>query len=63
MPERNFYTFLLYKKFYILLDIIVIHIVCICIVNKNCMILHLSTLCHIKKKVCGISLFNDFFLF
>ena len=32
--KGNFYTLLLYKKFYILL-IVVIHVICICIANKN----------------------------
>ena len=45
----NFYTLLLYKKFYIIIDIIVIHI-CICIVHRNCIILHFYTSCHIKEK-------------
>ena len=29
--KEDFYTLLLHKKFYILLDIIVMHIICICI--------------------------------
>ena len=33
--KGNFYTLLLYKKFYIILDIIVIQIICIFIVDKN----------------------------
>ena len=37
--KRNFYT-LLYKKCYIIRDIIVIHIMCICIAHKNCIIFH-----------------------
>ena len=49
--KRNFYTLLLYKKFYITLDIIVIHIMCICILHKNCIKLHFHTSCHITKKV------------
>ena len=48
--KENFYTLLLYKIFYIILDIIVIHIICICIVHKNCIILHFYTSCHIKEK-------------
>ena len=43
----NFYTLLLYQKLYIMLDIIVIHIICI---HKNCIILHFYTSCHIKEK-------------
>ena len=58
----NFYTLLLYKKSYILLDIKVLNIICICIVNKNCIILYFYTSCHIKEK-CGILLFYYFFLF
>ena len=49
--KGNFYTLLLYKKFYITLDIIVIHIMCICILHKNCIKLHFHTSCHITKKV------------
>ena len=45
--KGNFYTLLLYKKFYITLDTIVIHIMCICILHKNCIKLHF----HITKKV------------
>ena len=37
----------LYKKFYIILDIIVISIICICIVHKKCIILHFYTSCDI----------------
>ena len=59
----NFYTLLLYRKFYILLDIVVIHIICICIVNKNCIILHFHTSCHIKEKWEEFFLFYYFFLF
>ena len=55
--ERNFYTLLLYKKFYIILDMI-----CICIVHKNCIILHFYTSCDIKEK-CAEFLFLDIFLF
>ena len=47
----NLYTLLLYKKFYVTLDVIVIHIVCICIVHKNCIILHFYTSCLIKEKL------------
>ena len=54
--KGNFYTLLLYKKFYIMFDIIVIH-VCICILHKNCIILYFYTSCHIKKSV-----WNFFFL-
>ena len=41
--KGNFYTLLLYKKFCIILDIIIIHIhiMCLCVVNVNCVILYL----------------------
>ena len=48
--KGNFNTLFLYKKFYIILDIIVIHMICICIVYKNCIIPHLYNSCHIKEK-------------
>ena len=54
----NFYTLLLYRKCYILHDII-----CICVVNKNCIILHLHTSCHIKEKFVDFFFFIIFFLF
>ena len=57
--KGNFCTLLLYKKFCIILDIVVIHIICICIVHKNCVILHLYTSCRIK--VCGIFVFLKLF--
>ena len=57
IAKENFYTILLHKEFYISLDIIVIHIICICIINKNCLILYFYTSCHIKEK------FVEFFLF
>ena len=50
------------KKFYIILGIIVIHIICICIVHKNCIIFHFYTSCHIKEK-CVEFLFLLFFCF
>ena len=46
--ERNFYTLFLYKKIYNLFDIIIIHIICICIVLKNCIIIHFYTSRYIK---------------
>ena len=45
--KGNFYSLLLYKKLYILLDIIVIRTICISIVHKSCIILHFYTSCHI----------------
>ena len=61
--KGNFYTLLLYKKFYITLDIIVMHIVCICIVHKNCIILHFYNSCHIKEKCVEFFFFIIFFFF
>ena len=58
--QGNFYILLLYKKFYIRLEIIVIHIICICIVYGNCIILHFYTSARIKKSVqnfCFLKLF------
>ena len=43
-------------------SISVIHIICICIVNKNCIIIYLYTACHIKEK-CMEFFFFSFFLF
>ena len=48
--KGNLYTLLLYKKFYIILDIIVTLIICICIVHKNCVIIHFYASCRIKAK-------------
>ena len=50
IAEGTFYTLLLHKKFYILLDTIVIHTICICMVHKNRIILHFYTSCHVKEK-------------
>ena len=58
--KGNFYTLLLYKKFYIILDIIVIHIICICIVHKNCIMLHFYNLCHIKERYTEFLFFETF---
>ena len=33
--KGNFYTLLWYEKFYIILDIIIIHVICVSIVHKN----------------------------
>ena len=38
--KGNFYTLLSYKKFYIILNITLIHIMCICIVQISCIILY-----------------------
>ena len=48
--KGKFYNLLLCKKFCIILDIIVIHMICICIKHINCIILHFYTSCHIKEK-------------
>ena len=49
--KGNFYTLLLYNKFYIILDIILIHIRCICIIHINCIILYfLKLFCSLVKK-------------
>ena len=45
-----------------MLDIILIHIMCICIVHKNCIILHFHALCDIKEKCVELLLFETFFL-
>ena len=59
MLRGNFYTLLLHKNFSILLDIIVMHIICICIVHINCIILHSYTSYHINPDKAG--LFEDSF--
>ena len=56
--KENFYTLLLYKKFYIILDIIVVHLICVCFIHKNCIILHFYTSCHIKEKCAGFLVFE-----
>ena len=58
--KGNFYTLLLYKKFYIILDIIVINIICICIVHKNSIQIHFYTSCHIKEKCVLFFFFVEF---
>ena len=45
-----------------MLDIIVKHVICICIAHKSCVILHFYTLCHIKKNMWNFS-FSLFFYF
>ena len=50
LKKGKFYTLLLYKRFYIILDIIVTHVICVCIVYKNYIIFHLYTSCHVKEK-------------
>ena len=52
---------LLYKKFFIILHIIVIHI--ICIVHKNCIKLNFYTSCHIKQKCVEFFFFIIFLLY
>ena len=41
---------LLFEKFHIIIDIIVIRIICICVVEKNCIILRFHTSYNIKEK-------------
>ena len=58
--KGNFYILSLYKKSYIILDIIVIHMICTCmciciwygsyIIHKNCIILNFYNSCRIKEK-------------
>ena len=60
--KGNFNTLLLHKKFYIVLDIIVKHMICICITDENCIISHFYTSCHMKQK-CGDFVFFETFLF
>ena len=50
IDKQNFYNLLLYKKFYMILDVIVIYIICIGIAHRNCVILHFYTSCHVKEK-------------
>ena len=59
----NFCTLLLYRKFYILLDIVVIYIIFICVVNINCITIHFHTSCRIKEECEEFFLFYYFFLF
>ena len=61
--KGNLYALLLVKQFYILLDIPVIHIICICIVHKNCIILHFYTSYHIKQKCVEFCFLLFFFCF
>ena len=58
----KFLYFIVIKKFYIILDIIVIHIVSIwCIVHKSCIRFHFYTLFHSKEKC--VEFFFFFFSF
>ena len=49
--KGNFYTLLIYKNFYIILDITVIHMICICIRHK--IVLYFIFILHVilKKSV------------
>ena len=48
--KGNFYTLSLYKKFYIILDIILTHIMCVCILHINCIILYfLKLFCSLDR--------------
>ena len=60
--ERNFYALLLYKKFLIILDTIVMQIICICAVHKNCIMLT-SILPVVSKSVEFFHFFYFIFLF
>ena len=57
--KGNFCTLLFNKKFYIILDVKVIHI-CMCIVHKNRIILHFYIACHIKEKCAEFLFFWKF---
>ena len=61
--KGNLYTLLLYKKFDIILDTIVMYVICIYIVHKNCIIFHFYTSCHIKEKCVKFLLFETFLFF
>ena len=54
---------LLYKKFHIILDIVVMRIIRICIVQKHCIILCFYTSYHIKEKSLEFFFFIIFFFF
>ena len=59
----QFFDFIIIEKFYIILDIIDMHIICIwCIVHKKCIRLHFYTSCYIKGK-CVDFFVIVFFLF
>ena len=58
----KFLYFIIIWNFYVILDIIVIQMICICIAHKNCIILHFYTSYHIKEK-CVEFLFCETFLF
>ena len=60
--ERNFYALLLYKKFLIILDTIVMQIIYICAVHKNCIMLT-SILPVVSKSVEFFSFFLFYFSF
>ena len=64
--KGNFYTLSLYKKFYIILDIVVI--ICICIAHKNCLIININCIIlHVyilpQRKVRGIYGSYDYVFF
>ena len=52
-----------YIKFYIILDIIILHMISVCIVHKNCIMLHVYTSCHIKEKRVDFPFFETFWFF
>ena len=47
--KGNFCTLLLYKKFYIIVEIIAIHM-CICVLHKNYIKLHFYASCFVQEK-------------
>ena len=50
MVRKNSINNLLYKKFHLILNIIVMHMVCTCVLHKNCIILHFYTSHYIIEK-------------
>ena len=64
IDKQNFYNLLLYKKFYMIRDVIVIYIICIGVAHRNCVILHFYTSCHVVwNNVSGIFFLYYFLLF
>ena len=56
--KGNFYTLFLYKKFYIILGIILISYA-----HKNCIILNFRTSCHLKEMFVDFLFYETFLLF
>ena len=62
--KGNFYTLLLHEKFYFILDIIYIQIMCICMVHENFIRFHLYTSWYHLQEICmEFLLFETFLLF